>query len=351
MKKYDRDRSLEKNVEFMTDPTKTGVLVRCGIGSVPLPPMYSLEKYNFPDDIKLYCDHIVARSVEWEKAHSEVDDDWLPLLKPVLGHAIHSCFFGGGVVYAGGTSYPEHQLKDVTEWRTLKMDKNLPHYKILLDGMEYMYELCPKIGFYTTLRGCDGPMDLANVVRGNDLLYDFYDEPEATKEFMSFCADAVAWTFENQRQFASKVAGGYFSGWDTFMPGFSLGHIAEDATCFISPQTYEEFGIPYTNQLLEKYDYEYLHIHTISRAFIPYFLKLEKVGTFQIASDPNQPDSFEVYREYAHYFEGKVVHIDISAKKFLENLDFFNGKRTIVNVSTHGVEEAKRVVEAARSID
>ena len=349
---YDLDRAVARNVSFMSDRTRTGALIRCvEFGASGLPEPEPLERFAFPGEIDRYCDQVIERHLRFAEAHTPLDDDWLPALKPFLGIAEHSCFLGGTVTYGGNTSYHTPPLRRLRDWRDLRPDRAQPHYRMMLDGMAYLRERSEKYGFFTSLRGGDGPMDIANAVRGNDLFYDLYDDPEEAKAFLDFCADAAAWTFENQRPLATEVRGGYVSGMGTWMPGRAIGHLSEDASCLCSPRMYEEFGLPFTARLVSGYDYAELHVHSLGRACIPLFARMEKIGTFQLSDDPNQPGALEVYREYAPCLEGRTALLDMTAREARENIGFLKGRRTIVNLLAASLEEAREIIDLARQMN
>ncbi len=348
---YDRERAMARNVAFMSDPDITGALVRVnGFGAEGLPSVDPLETFDLPREVRRYCDQLIERFLRFYEAHERFDDDWMPALKPTFGIAEHSAFLGGEVTYGGDTSFQHPVIGDIRDWTRLRMDKNAPHYRTLLEGMAYMKERSEACGYLSALRGGDGPMDIANAVRGNDLLYDFYDEPEAVAEFMDFCVEAAAWTFKNQYPLATVVAGGYIGGMTTWMPSNSIGHLSEDASCLCSPAMYEKFGLPYTAKLLERYDYAMMHVHSLGRACIPLMARMEKIGTFQLSGDPNQPDGIDVYREYAEALKGRVVMLDMTPAQVRDNLDFLKGRKTIINVEASGPEEAEWVIDMARSL-
>ncbi len=347
--RYDADRAIKRNVYFTLNKNVTGALVRVtDFGRLDAPEVLPLEEYDFPRDAHRYMDAVVARHLRFIEAHSVFDDDYLPATKPFLGIAEHSCFMGGEVTFGGDTSYHKPPLEDICAWREIKLDRAQPHYALLMECMEYLHEKSLKYGFFTQLRGADGPMDIANAVRGNDLLYDLYDEPEEVKAFMDFCADAAAWTFKNQRPFASRVAGGYISGMNMWMPGNSIGHISEDASCLCSPAQYAQFGMPYTEKLVSGCDFWQLHVHSLGRACIPYFARLPKLGIMEISSDPNQPTGLDTFKQYEAALNGIIVKVDLNAEDVDASLDFLKTHRTIINLSAKNADEAQTALQKLR---
>ena len=348
---YDREKAMQRNAEFIRDRSKKGVLIRVtGFGPAEMPQTDALETFDLPREIGRYCDQIIERFLRFRDAHDRFDDDWIPCLKPYLGIAEHSCFLGGKVTYGGNTSYHHPAIDDIHDWVRLRTDINTPHYRALLEGMAYLKDRSERYGFYSALRGGDGPMDIANAVRGNDLLYDFYDEPEAVKAFMNFCMHAAAWTFSNQYPLASEVNGGYISGMSTWMPKNSIGHLSEDASCLCSLAMYARFGYPFTSKLLEKYDYAMMHVHSLGRACIPLIAEMEKIGTFQLSGDPNQPDAIDVYKHYADVLLDRTVLLDMTPEQVMDNLDFLKIGKTIINLEAESPEEAERVLDTVRAL-
>ena len=348
---YDRERSIQRNVRFMSDPGVRGALIRVnGFGAPDLPAVDALETFDLGREIGRYCDQVLERYLRFREAHDQFDDDWIPALKPYLGIAEHTCFLGGEVSYGGNTSYHHPAINDINDWKRLRADINTPHYKALLEGMAYFKSKSASYDFYAALRGGDGPMDIANAVRGNDLLYDFYDEPETVEELMAFCTGAADWTFKNQYPLASVVCGGYISGMTTWMPANSIGHLSEDASCLCSPAMYEKFGLPYTAKLLEPYDYAMMHVHSLGRACLPLIAKMDKIGTYQLSSDPNQPEAIDVYRQYEYLFENKVVMLDMTPSQIKDSLGFLKGRKTIINIETESALEAQKAIDMVRGI-
>ena len=348
--KYCLQDALDRTKEITLNENRTGVLVRCNyFGHLDLPSVPSLETCQFPQDANRLMDAVIERHLRWFDAHRCLDDDYIPALKPFLGIAEHSCFMGGEVKYGGNTSYQLPALDDINDWHQLRLDENKPHYRLLLDCMAHLKEKSKAEGFFVSLRGFDGPMDIANAIRGNDILFDLYDDAETTKDFIDFCADACLWTSNNQRRYADEVDGGYISGMGNWMPGNSIGHLSEDMSALCSPQTYEEFGLPYMKKVLDNFDYATLHVHSLGRYCIPYFRKLEKVKVIQLSDDPNQPSAMDVFKEYSAYLNNVIIMLDLNAQSVRENLSFLKQHRVIVNLSANSISEAQETIELLRS--
>lgn len=346
--KYSLEKAIRNSVDFTLNENKKGALVRCvGFGPVAgkTVPVPALESCDFPKDTARFMDAVIRNYLTWFEAHGELEDDLIPALKPFLGIAEHSCFLGGGVEYGGNTSYQTPVLNDIAEWRELRFDENRPHYKLLMDCMAYLKEKSREYGYFVSLRGFDGPMDIANAIRGNDLLYDFYDDPENTKEFIDFCAEGCLWTYRNQLRYADVVGGGYISGQGLWMPKKSIGHFSEDASTLCSPAMYREFGQPATEKLLDNFDFASVHVHTLGRSCIPIFREMDKIRIYQLTDDPNQPTGLQVLKEYDDELNDVIVNLDLDAQAVKDNLELLRSHRVIVNLNARSIDEAKEAID------
>ena len=210
-----------------------------------------------------------------------------------------------------------------------------------MDCMEYLKEKSRKYGYFVSLRGFDGPMDIANAIRGNDILYDFYDDSESTKEFIDFCAEGVLWTYRNQMRYADEVGGGYISGHGLWMPKNSIGRFSEDASTLCSPAMYKEFGLPATEKLLEHFDFASLHVHSLGRYCIPIFRQMDKIRIYQLTG-------LEVFEEYEKELNDVIVNLDLNAQTVKDNLAFLNSHKVIVNLVADSIDEVKEVIDLLR---
>lgn len=349
--KYSLKNAIRRSVDFTLNEQKKGALIRV-VEFGPIRgkdiPVPTLESYDFSHDVKPFMDAVIQNYMRWFETHEELDDDMIPSLKPFLGIAEHSCFLGGDVQYGGNTSYQVPALDDISNWRQLSFDENRPHYKALMDCMEYLKRKSKEYGYFVSLRGFDGPMDIANAIRGNDILYDFYDDPESVKEFIDFCAEGTHWTYQNQMRYADVVDGGYISGQGLWMPNNSIGHLSEDASTLCSPTMYKKFGLPATEKLLQHFDFASLHVHSLGRYCIPFFRQMEKIRIFQLTDDPNQPTGLEVFKEYENELSEVIVNLDLDAQTVKENLAFLKTHRVVVNLIAGSIDEAKEVIDLLR---
>ncbi|MFI3326238.1 MAG: uroporphyrinogen decarboxylase family protein [Clostridia bacterium] len=341
------DEVLKRNIEFMSNPDKKGVLVK--IGNLKDSEKFyikPLEEWNFPDDYKEYSEQgLKGVKLKYEQRRGILDDT-IPIACPYYGMAEHSAFVGGEVSYGANTSYHHHPIKNWDDMAKLSLDEKNQNFRLLLDSMEYIKEKSEKMGFVLSLRGVSAPMELANTLRGNDFFTDMYDEEENIRKLLEFCVEAGHWTIQHQKEIIGTMAGGVFTGMGLWLPNNGVGHVSEDTSTMCSPAMYEEFGKPYTEKFLEKYDGGVFHLHAMGKHIIPLVAQIEKARVLQITDDPNQPSPIEIYKEYADVLKDKITFISANEQEILDNIEFFENRKTIISLpNVENKEHAKRILD------
>lgn len=219
------------------------------------PAAMPLDQQNLPENwIEYFKKKVCLLQDYWEHRRG-LDDDRLPAVQPWYGLAEHSAFINSGVEadvqFSDITSWHHPFLHDWTELKKMKLDQESLWYRMVISGMEYLGEFGE--GLMVKMRGLYSPLDLANAVRGNDLFLDFYLSPDKVKSLLAFCTEALQQYLPHQLKIATCWEGGQVNGYDIWMPEGSVGHISEDTATLCSPDTYREFGLPYTRKLITDY--------------------------------------------------------------------------------------------------
>lgn len=193
-------------------------------------------------------------------------------------------------------------------------------------------------------------MDIANALRGNDLFMDFYDDDEFVHELLRFSVKAAKWTWQHQMEVIDPLDGGMVSGQAIWLPGNSIGHLSEDTSSMCSRDVYDEFGRPYTEELLEPYDCTIVHVHTKARHALPAIASMEKVRFLQFEYDPIEPSPIEVYRENEAVLKDKIVVPIMTTDEIEKNLDFLSKHKQIIQLYAKSMDDAQRAVDLVSSL-
>lgn len=345
---YKKAEAIAKRTEaFYEGPTgKALIHIRgCSDSGINYKKIKPLNAYKFPEDMETYLDLRAENDYLYSKFHERFDDDLIVSTCSWYGIAEHTAFLGGKVDFATDTSY-NHQIcqNSIDEYKNIKLCEDNLWVKLVSGGIKYINE---KWGKYipVRLRGADGPSDIANIVRGNELFYDIYDSPEELEGLMKFCADAMNFTLDLQRREATKINGGYVNGFCTWMKGKCIGHISEDFSTMLSPEIYEDYFFKHLEYAVKDGDSAYLHVHSLGHRMLPLFTKLEKIKIFELSSDPNSMRAVEVYRKYMKELENKTVCLMPSFEELLNMEDILERGKTIVYFEAKNEDEAKRAIE------
>jgi hypothetical protein len=213
-----------------------------------------------------------------------------------------------------------------------------------VDGIRYMRE---RWGEYipVRMRGADGPSDIANAVRGSDLFYDIYDEPETLAELMDFCAKAVRFTLDLQRAEATRIADGCITGFGLWMPGKCMGQLSEDVSVMLSPDIYKEHFLPALKDCIADSDGAMIHVHSLGHRMIPMFAALDQIKMMEISSDPNSERAVDVFRRYREELKDKTVIIAPTYEELAGMEDLLATNKRLIWYYAKDEEDAKRALK------
>ncbi|MCQ2436759.1 MAG: hypothetical protein MJ101_07645 [Clostridia bacterium] len=312
----------------------------CGDKTPPRP----LNSWNFDTELHDYLDARAERAVRYWIDRAGIDDVMIPSVTAWYGIAEHTAWLGGKVDFSVDTSYNHPMISDISEKDTLTLDPTNVWFERVGGGIAYLKE---KWGdkLYVKLRGADAPSDIANIVRGNDLFYDVYDEPELVGELADFCADAMKYYFSIQQKAAGKLNGGYLTGFDIWLPGNSVGQISEDASCMMSPDMYRELFFDALNKSVAGYDNVMMHTHSLGSVQLPTFAEVKNITVLEISSDPNSDRAVDVWRKYKDVLKDKVVIVEPTYDELMSIKDLLGSYRSIIWYDAKTKDEARAVSE------
>jgi len=343
---YKKAEKTAERARAFYEQKKSGVQIQIkSCASLKLPAAEPLNSFSFPQDMERYLDKIAERDYLFARFHDKIEDDFIPSTSPWYGIAEHTAFLGGQVDFTEETTFQHQICDDIEGFRNLKLDRNNLWIRLVVDGIAYMRE---KWGSYipVRMRGADGPSDIANAIRGNDLFYDIYDDEDTLHEMMQFCAKAVNFTLDLQREQAIKIAGGTITGFGMWMPGKCVGHISEDFSTMISREVYEEHFFDALKACVADCDMAMLHVHSLGERMIPVFAGVDKIKLMELSSDPNCARAVEVYRRHREVLQDKVIVIAPTYDELVNMGDLLSDSKTVIWYYAQDEEDAKRALAA-----
>lgn len=309
-----------------------------------------LDSFSFPDEMKDFLDYRLKLFLEYWDKRKDLDDDIVPAINSWYGIAEHTAFIGGEAEFGDQTSWHHAFINDWAEDRAIaKLDENNMWLRLVVDGLQYYADKTD--GSYAVkLRGGEGAMDIANMARGNEMFYDFFEYPEELHEFLDFCAKAARYTLTKQAEAIGSYMGGIITGFDVWLPGNSTGHLSEDASVMISPEQFREFALPHTNKITAGYDHVFMHTHSAGSHNIPEIAKIDNLDYLEISNDPNAPRSIEIYKNLADQLEDMTIVISVNKDEIRDNMDFLADRKTILWYDAETLDDARQAVDVTRSL-
>jgi hypothetical protein len=196
------------------------------------------------------------------------------------------------------------------------------------------------------MRGFFSPMDLAHSLRGEDLYYDMYDDPELLHEFLDYCAYATIHFAEDIYALVRRYrTGSPYGCW--YVDGKI--NMSEDIACMISGDAYREFCAPHTQKVIDHFGVGYMHCHSRAMYLVKEICNLRSVAHLWLASDPNQPRPIDNIPAIVADANGVSVAIDCESwEEFSSRFEAMNKGNFSVCLPVASVEEALRVTEQYR---
>lgn len=268
-----------------------------------------LTSYDFSseEDCVRYAKELCAMLKESYEYRKELDDNMIPSFSPMLGIGDYSAFVAGDIIFTKETSWPEHVLNDISDFRKLPPLGTSVWYGRFLHICELMMQEMAGTGI-PFMRGFFSPLDLAHALLGEEVYYAFYDDPEEMHAFLDYCADAIIKFADDIYALAAKYLGDTEYGmW--YLEGNI--NMSEDIACMISGDLYREFCAPHTQKVIDHFGRGHMHCHSRAMYLVKEICALNNVVNLWLPCDPNQPRPIDCIPEVVEAARGTCLAIDI----------------------------------------
>jgi hypothetical protein len=343
---------VEKYRQFFIDGTPGQIMVNicpytfgidyagCGLGSRPL------SSWDFETQYAEFMRRKIDAVRYFMEYTKDLDNDYIPSVSPDMGAGVNSGWFSGAPVIMGeDTSWVHPVIREWGDLANLRIDESNRWIHILKAMVRCCADACDG-GFVPGTFPHFGPGDMANALRGNDLFYDVYDEPEQVRALMARCADATIWLERELRRIAGSVEGGNVTA-DMWFPG-PAPYLSEDFSDLCSAETYRAFGFGYTQKILHELSGAYIHHHAKGYHIHREIAALKGLRTLEISLDPNGPKPVEHLDEIFDMNAGVPLMIRCAAKDVYERIGEMKKGRLVVMLNIESLEEGREVVRFIR---
>ena len=231
-----------------------------------------------------------------------VTDDELPISEllgcfghgvvcEAMGYPVHHFVVGG---YGSGSTVVEH-AKDLDGLMDMELQWDLPVMREIERYLRTGKEYAAGRFFLDPYMAQDGLHLMTNMLGYEKAYMTLYERPD---DAHAFCRKAVRIArdfYQFQTDTIGQVAGGWVlsrSDWNA-RPCISLN--LDDYLC-CSNEIFQEFGVPYLQQLIDHFGSGMIHFHTPDTRLLKDVARMRNI-LIQVGSDPKLPDPIDCLSE------------------------------------------------------
>jgi hypothetical protein len=272
-------------------------------------------------------------------------DDCIPFYQPSTGSAEHHALFGGKVAFGGGTSWVRPVIGKACEYEGLRFDLSNIWVRRITEAMAYARDNGRGV-LPASLRGGNGPLDMANGAMGDAVFTELLDDEEGMRRILDICAEACEAMYRLQQDCASHIMGGYIGGHgNLWIPAPMFGHVSADASLLTGPELYSRFEKKRIECLAAKFGGLYLHTHMVGWRMFGEYAKTDGVKIMRPANDPNQKTLVGRLEETLDAIGGVILVIPVEPGELGRALEVLGGRRAVFEISAAGRDDALRQME------
>ena len=307
----------------------------------------ALNAYDLENDLEELLDcQLAAKRRAWA-AKECLDDDTIPSICPWFGYAEHSAWLGGRVRLQPDTSLLEPFVRTAEDLDKLVLSEDNQWFGYMKRGYEYLRSQCQ--GDYAlAVRGLASPMELANSIRGDELLTDFLLEPDFVHQMLERLTDALIWYWGHLSSWADTIEDGHVMMSSNWIGPDGLGHFSNDTAMLCSPDVYEEFGYPYESRIVKQFKRTMYHIHNQNMHFVKRLCELPTQVMAEITVDPKTPKICEDLERVLGAATSLHVMLHLCSDDVRKYIDKLKCRNVYLDVNCKDVEDAANIIEFVR---
>ena len=222
--------------------------------------MYSMQRLPIDElftNREIQYEVSMTVNTAFEAIQSETfGDDFIPHLQPQMGVGVFASAFGCEVAFPPDQmpwTYPVIKAGDPAE-KVYELETPTVTSGLLGDVLDYARYFDEKAGhrYPIAMTDLQGPMDTAYLVWDScDFMVAMYEHPKEVHHLMRLCTDLMIGFVKEFRSRVKEMVPAHFP--PVYLPdGMGLA-ISEDVMAVLSPSLYEEFSLPYVNELSEEF--------------------------------------------------------------------------------------------------
>ena len=210
------------------------------------------------------------------RPHLEIKDDRVPTVRVQFGTAQIAAAFGCDIVVPennlpAAKNHVLKNLEDVYDMEIPSVDSGW--YSKLKEWTLLWRSLLPE-GVHIQHPDIQSAFNSSHLIRGNDILTDFYDNPEAVRKLMSLVTDFMITVTKDLKGDISDDNQWFFD-WNSMWKGFA--RISNCSSQMISPEMYFEHVLPEDVRFFDEVGGGRMHYCGINKDVISEFFKVPSI--------------------------------------------------------------------------
>ncbi len=280
------------------------------------------------------------------KPHLEIGDDRVPTVRVQFGTAQVAAAFGCNIVVpennlpAAG-SHVLNAAADARELTSPPLDAGW--YGKLAEWTELWKENLPE-GVHIQHPDIQSAFNSAHLIRGNDILTDFYDHPDEVGVLLDKVTEFMIEITRHTKSMISSDSDWFFD-WGSMWKGFA--RISNCSMQMISPELYREHVLPRDIRFFEAIGGGRMHYCGITDAVVDEFLKVPSITGLDV--DCSRHDFFGLCERAPARVVLTPTRADAKVIQRLLLGDWPTKRNIIVPVAARSVEEGKSLLERLRA--
>jgi len=284
--------------------------------------------------------------IDMLRPHLEIEDDRVPTARVEFGTAQVAAAFGCRLAVPTNSlpAAADHALKSARD--VYEMDKpslDAGWYGKLKKYTEIYLENLPE-GMHIQHPDIQSAFNSAHLIRGNDILTDFFDDPEAVCALLDLVTDYMIDMVPHLKGMISAEEEWFFD-WSAFWKG--AARISNCSMHMISPEFFREFVLPRDMRLMKAVGGGRIHYCGTSGEVITEFFKNPEVTGLDYDS------AYHSLWELSEIAPEKVTLLapmspDSEELRRLMAGDWPKKRNLIIKTSACSIEEAKELLQKLR---
>lgn len=237
------------------------------------------------------ADVMLRHNLSSLQGHMEIADDWVPSIRVEFGTGQIASAFGCETYFRPDSPMctKAHVMHDITEAYDLPIPELRAGWFARLEEFTYHFMKHKPEGVHVGIPDLQSPINSAHLIRGNDLLTDFYDDPEAVDCLLGKVTEYMVRLTPWLRSMFDPEPGWFFD-YGAMWKG--TARLSDCSLHMISPQMYEQHVRKHDERFLRDVGGGRIHYCGTPKGVVPSLVTVP--GSSGLDLDENFHDVWEV---------------------------------------------------------